>query len=115
MDNVKSRWLWMLQVASGVALVLLLGLHWIAQHYLASEGLRSFIEVVTYLKQPIALGLELGFLIVVTGHALLGIRSIVLDLDLTPELQRSLDIFLWFGGLFTVIYGIQLVLQIIHQ
>ncbi len=115
MENSRSRWLWMAQAASGLALVLLLGLHWLAQHYLASEGLRSFVDVAAYLKQPLALILEICFLIVVSGHALLGVRSMLLDLDLRPQLRRSLDIFLWFVGIFTVLYGIQLVLQIIHQ
>jgi succinate dehydrogenase hydrophobic anchor subunit len=115
MNNSVSRWLWLLQAASGMALVLLLGLHWIAQHYLASGGLRSFVEVEAYLNQPLALALELGFLIVVTAHALLGVRAILLDLDLRQELQQSLDVSFLFVGIFTVLYGIQLVLQIIRQ
>jgi succinate dehydrogenase hydrophobic anchor subunit len=115
MDNSKSRWLWMLQATSGTALVLLLGVHWIAQHYLASGGLRSYVEVANYLKQPLALTLEIGFLITVSGHALLGVRAILLDLNLKPELQQSLDISLWLVGIFTVLYGVQLVLQIIYQ
>ena len=105
----------MIQAASGTALVLLLGLHWIAQHYLAGEGLRSFADVTTYLKQPLALVLEAAFLVIVTAHALLGVRAILIDLDLGPKLQRSLDISLGCFGIFTVLYGVQLVLQIIHQ
>jgi succinate dehydrogenase / fumarate reductase membrane anchor subunit len=115
MENSKSRWLWLVQAVSGVALVLLLGLHWIVQHYLASEGLRSFVDVETYLKQPLALVLEISFLIIVSGHALLGVRAILLDLGLKPKLQRSLDISLWFVGIITVLYGVQLVFQIIQQ
>lgn len=114
MENNRSRWLWMLQAASGVALVLLLSLHWVAQHYLASEGLRSYVDVAAYLKQPLALALEIAFLIVVCLHAMLGIRAILLDLNLKPEHQRSLDISLWFIGIVTVLYGIQLTWQIIH-
>lgn len=115
MDKNRSRWLWMLQALSGLTLILLLGLHWVAQHYLASEGLRSFAEVADYLRQPLALALELTFLMVVSGHALLGLRAILLDLGLQPRLQRSLDISLWVIGLLTVLYGLQLVLQIIHE
>jgi succinate dehydrogenase hydrophobic anchor subunit len=104
----------MLQAASGAALVLLLGLHWVAQHYLASEGLRSFVDVAAYLKQPLALTLEIAFLMVISVHAMLGIRAILLDLNLKPRYQRALDISLWFIGIVTVLYGIQLVWQIIH-
>jgi len=92
-----------------------LGLHWVAQHYLAREGLRSFADVVAYLKQPLALFMEAAFLVIVTGHGLLGVRAILLDLDLRPKLQQSLDISLGCVGIFTVLYGMQLVLQIIHQ
>ncbi len=96
-------------------MVLLLGMHWIAQHYLASGGLRSFVDVETYLRQPFTLALEISFLIVVSGHALMGVRAILLDLNLKPGLQRALDIFLWSAGLATLLYGIQLVMQVIHE
>jgi succinate dehydrogenase hydrophobic anchor subunit len=115
MESSKSVWLWLLQAASGTALVLLLGLHWVVQHYLASGGLRSFVDVEAYLKQPLALALEIGFLIVVSGHALLGVRSILLDLGLRSKLRRSMNISLWIVGILTVLYGIQLVLQIVSR
>jgi succinate dehydrogenase membrane anchor subunit len=115
MDNNKARWLWLFQVVSGMALTLMLGTHWIVQHYLASDGLRSYAEVVTFLKQPIVLTLEIAFLIVVTGHALIGVRAILVDLGPRPGLQRSIDIAFWFVGILTVAYGVQLAWQIIHQ
>ena len=62
-----------------------------------------------------ALGLELAFLITVTGHALVGVRAILGDLGLPPRLQRSLDIALWAAGLLTVVYGLQLTWQVIQQ
>jgi succinate dehydrogenase / fumarate reductase membrane anchor subunit len=115
MEHSKSRWSWMIQAVSGVALVLLLGLHWIVQHYVASGGLRSFDEVASYLKQPVALALEISFLLIVSNHALLGVRAILLDLDLKPKLQQSLDMSLWLVGIITVLYGVQLVFQIIQK
>ena len=115
MDNHKSRWLWLLQAISGIGLIALVALHWTAQHYLAAEGLRTYPEVEAYLQQPIALGLEVTFLIVVTGHALVGMRGILADLGLSPRLQRSVDITLWAAGFLTVLYGLQLTWQIIQQ
>ncbi len=115
MENHGSRWPWVLQAISGIALVLLVGLHWVAQHYLASGGLRSYAEVVSYLKQPATLALEAAFLIVVTGHALLGVRSILVDLGLPPTRQRWLDVSLWAVGILAVSYGLQLTWQIISQ
>jgi len=115
MNKNGSRMLWLLQVVLGILLILLLGVHWIAQHYLAAEGLRNYAEVAAYLKQPIILALEITFLVVITAHALLGVRAILADLGLQAPLQRALDATLWLIGLFTVLYGIQLVWQIVHQ
>jgi succinate dehydrogenase hydrophobic anchor subunit len=115
MGTGKSRWLWLLQSISGMILIVLVGLHWAAQHYIASGGLRTYTEVLAYLQQPLALGLELAFLIVVTGHALMGIRAILGDLGLPPRYQRSIDTALWATGLLTVLYGVQLTWQIIQQ
>ena len=85
----------------------------IAQHYLAAGGLRTYAEVVAYLRQPVVLTLELTFLIVVTAHALLGVRGIIADLGPPYGIQRSADIALWVIGLVTLVYGMQLTLQII--
>lgn len=115
MDANKFRWLWALQATSGVALVLLLGLHWIAQHYLATGGLRSYAEVIAYLRQPVTLVLEAAFLAVVTGHALFGVRAILADLGLRPQAQRSVDLALLAAGFLTVLYGLQLTWQIIRR
>ena len=54
-----SAWLW--QVFTGVGLVILLGLHFIANHFVAKGGLRDFTEVVAYLRNPIILCLEVLF------------------------------------------------------
>src|SRR5512142_95478 len=98
MSTDRSRWLWMWQAVSGIALIGLVGLHWVAQHYLAAGGLRTYAEVVAYLRLPIALALELAFLAVVTGHALVGVRAILGDLGLPPRIRRATDIGLWAAG-----------------
>ena len=115
MTKDKSRWLWMWQAVSGIALIGLVGLHWVAQHYLAAGGLRTYAEVVAYLRLPVALGLELAFLVVVTGHALAGVRAILSDLGLSPRMRRSTDIGLWAVGALTVLYGMQLTWQIVAR
>ena len=103
----------MVQAVSGIALIVLVGTHLVAQHYLAAGGLRTYAEVVAYLKQPVALGLELTFLVLVTVHALLGVRAIIVDLGLSSARQRSADALLLAIACLTVIYGLQLTWQII--
>jgi succinate dehydrogenase hydrophobic anchor subunit len=69
---------------------------------------------VEYLRQPVVLALELVFLVVVTSHALLGVRSMVLDLNPHPAMWRVLNVSLFFLGLITIAYGMQLVWQILE-
>jgi succinate dehydrogenase hydrophobic anchor subunit len=93
----------------------LVGVHLMAQHYLTAGGLRTYAQVLAYLQQPVGLGLELAFLVVVTGHALMGVRAILGDLSLSPRLQRSVDMALWAVGFMAVVYGLQLTWQVIQQ
>jgi succinate dehydrogenase hydrophobic anchor subunit len=99
-----SAWLW--QVFTGVGLVILLGLHFIANHFVAKGGLRDFAEVVAYLRNPVVLGLEVLFLLCVTTHALLGVRAILLDFGLSEPTERRLDQILKVVGVLTVGYGL---------
>jgi succinate dehydrogenase hydrophobic anchor subunit len=98
-----SAWLW--QVFTGVGLVILLGLHLIANHFVARGGLRDFTEVVAYLRNPVILCLEVLFLLSVTTHALLGVRAIILDFGLSEPAERRLDQVLKVAGILTVAYG----------
>ena len=110
--KATSAWLW--QVFTGVGLVILLGLHFIANHFIAKGGLRNFADVVAYLRNPIILGLELLFLVFVTTHALLGMRAILLDLGFSERTEKRLSQVLTGVGVLTVGYGLWLTWVIIH-
>jgi len=56
------------QVFAGVGSVISLGLHFIANHFIAKGGLRDFADAVAYLRNHIILILELLFLLCVTSH-----------------------------------------------
>jgi succinate dehydrogenase hydrophobic anchor subunit len=116
MGNLKpsGRFIWLIQAFSGAALMLLAGLHWIAQHYVASGGLRDYAAVVGYLRNPLFFLLEAVFLVVVTLHALLGVRAILMDFGPGRLSARSLDLALLLLGLLTVGYGIFLTLAILY-
>jgi len=113
-NKSRTGWGWLGQAISGVVLVGLLGLHWVAQHYLAAGGLRTYADVEAYLGNPLVVLLELAFLVVITYHALLGIRAILLDLGPGEQLIRLLDIGLILAGLATVLYGIELLRAILR-
>jgi succinate dehydrogenase hydrophobic anchor subunit len=71
---------WILQVASGVLLVVLLGVHIVTQHFVVKGGLRDYAQVVSYLSNPAVLAVESLFVVVLIWHAMLGLRAVLLDL-----------------------------------
>jgi succinate dehydrogenase hydrophobic anchor subunit len=99
-----AGWLW--QAFTGVCLVILLGLHFIANHFIVKGGLRDFADIVAYLRNPVILCLEVLFLLCVTTHALLGVRAILLDFGLSEAAERRLDRILKIVGVLTVGYGL---------
>jgi succinate dehydrogenase membrane anchor subunit len=110
----KTSWIWHWQVFTGIALLLLLGLHFIANHFIAQGGLRDFADVVSYLRNPIILVLEVLFLVVVTIHAMLGVRAIVMDFGISDRAEKRLSQALTVVGVLTVTYGLWLTWVIVH-
>ena len=104
-----------MQALTGALLVVLLGLHMVVQHFVVAGGLRNFDQVVQYLSNPFVFLLEIAFLIVVTWHALLGVRAILLDLGLKPAAERKLSTTLTIIGVVVVAYGVWLSATIISQ
>src|SRR4249920_816185 len=110
--KASSTWYW--QAFTGVALLILLGLHFIANHFIAKGGIRDFADVVSYLRNPIVLVLEVLFLIVVAIHAMLGVRAIVMDFGISGQAEKRLSQALTVIGVLTVGYGLWLTWAIIH-
>ena len=110
--KASSTWYW--QAFTGVALLLLLGLHFIANHFIATGGIRDFADVVSYLRNPIILVLEVLFLVVVATHAMLGVRAIIMDLGISDQAEKRLSKVLTVVGVLTVGYGLWLTWAIIH-
>ena len=110
--KASSTWYW--QIFTGIALVLLLGLHFIANHFIAQGGIRDYADVVAYLRNPIILVWEVLFLIVVATHAMLGIRAIVIDFGIPARAEKRLSPMLTVIGIITVAYGLWLTWAIIH-
>src|SRR6266487_6393857 len=110
--KATSSWFW--KAFTGVALLLLLGLHFIANHFIATGGLRDFADVVSYLRNPIILVLEVLFLVVVTIHAMLGVRAIVMDFGISDSAEKRLGQVLTVVGVLTVAYGLWLTWVIVH-
>jgi len=108
-----SPWAWILQAASGILLVILLTVHFIAQHFTGGEGVLSYHEVIAYLRNPAALLLEVVFLICALFHALGGVRAILLDLGLSEEQERRVNQSLTVVGVVLFVYGVGLLLFVV--
>ena len=101
------------QVISGAALLVLLALHMIAQHFVVPEGLRDYAAVIDWLRSPIVVVLELAFLAFVTWHALLGVRAIIFDYGFSTSTERWITRAFAVIGVATVVYGTWLLYAVI--
>ncbi len=108
----ENALLWFIKIFAGFMLLGVLGLHFVVNHLVAPEGLLSYADVVLYYQNPWVVGMEIGFLIVVVIHALLGLRSILLDLNLSSRSLRVVNYFFLIVGAIAIVYGIWLALEI---
>ena len=105
---------WRLTTASGVALLMLLTVHMVANHFVVDSvgGLRSYDQVLDYIANPVMLAIEIVFLIVITVHAMLGLRGVLFDLTGSARHRVRIDRGLVTLGFATVSYGLFLLLTL---
>jgi succinate dehydrogenase cytochrome b556 subunit len=103
---------WILQVVSGVLLVLLLGLHIVTQHFVVKGGLRDYAQVVSYLSNPVVLAVESLFVVVLIWHAMLGLRAILLDFGFGRRGQAWITYGVTALGVVTAAYSFWLIATI---
>lgn len=108
--STRSRsWRW--TAFTGVSLLALVTIHMVAHHFVVDEigGLRTYQHVLDYISTPIIFVIEGVFLVVVTVHAMLGLRSVLLDFGLSERWRRRLEFGLVALGIVTVVYGFILI------
>ncbi|MGO9497908.1 MAG: hypothetical protein ACLQA5_14560 [Solirubrobacteraceae bacterium] len=110
----RSARVWRWTAGTGMALVLLATMHIVAQHFIVHQkgGLRTYGEVLTYIGNPVIFVLESAFLVAVTIHAMLGVRGVLGDLDLSPQTRVRVDRGLWVLGTVTLAYGMALLITL---
>jgi succinate dehydrogenase hydrophobic anchor subunit len=104
--STRSRgWRW--TAFTGVALLVLVTIHMVAHHFVVESigGLRTYADVLDYIRTPVIFVIEGVFLVVVTVHAMLGLRSVLLDFGLTERRRRLMGRSLVALGVVTVVYG----------
>jgi succinate dehydrogenase / fumarate reductase membrane anchor subunit len=110
----ENTWIWLIKIATGPLLVLIVILHFTVNHYMGSlpSGLMTYADVVKYYQHPIIPVIEIIFVATVVTHSLIGFHGILLDLH--PS-RTILTLFTWLHltvGIAAVMYGIWLVLTI---
>lgn len=106
-----SARVWRAMIGTGAALLVLLTVHMVAHHFVVQSigGLRTYRQVLEYIGNPLIFTIECFFLLVVTAHAMLGLRGVLHDLRFGPRARRRIDVVLWVVGTTTVGYGFFLV------
>lgn len=108
----EGAFLWLIKILAGLSIVIVLGIHFVVNHLVAPEGLLNYSDVVRYYQNPWVVTMEIFFLITVVTHALIGIRSILLDLNPSDSLLSIINLILAVVGVGAVTYGIWLALEI---
>ena len=108
--GVRRSRTWKATAGTGVALLALVTIHMIAHHFVVEEvgGLRTYAQVLDYISNPAIFVIECLFLVVVTTHAMLGLRSVLFDFGLSARAKRVVAKGLLVLGIVTVAYGVTL-------
>jgi succinate dehydrogenase hydrophobic anchor subunit len=104
--STRSRgWRW--TAFTGVALLVLVTIHMVAHHFVVESigGLRTYSDVLDYIRTPVIFVIEGVFLVAVTVHAMLGLRSVLLDFGLTERWRHLMERSLVALGIVTAVYG----------
>jgi succinate dehydrogenase / fumarate reductase membrane anchor subunit len=104
--------LWLIKILTGPLLIIILIIHMIVNHLLPKNGLMSYNDVVIYFRNPLVVGMEIVLLATVVTHSLLGVRSVILDMNPSRTLLKFLDWLFGLAGVGAVVYGIWLALTI---
>ena len=110
----ENAWIWLIKIVTGPLLLLILILHFLANHFLGSmaSGLMTYGDVVRYFRNPVIPLIEVLFLVTVVTHSLIGLRGILLDMNPSRAVLAMCSWFLGLAGLSAVVYGTWLALTI---
>jgi succinate dehydrogenase / fumarate reductase membrane anchor subunit len=113
----ENTWIWLIKIATGPLLVLVIGLHFAVNHYMGSmsSGLMTYEDVIAYYQNPIIPIIEIVFLATVVTHSLIGLRGIILDMNPSRSVLNIVTWLMVILGVFSVGYGVWLALAIASQ
>jgi len=104
--------IWFLKIITGFLVILILLIHLVVNHLIVEGGLLSYADVVQYYQIAIVPIMEVFFLVFVVTHALLGLRSVLLDLHPSNKMLKVINSGLISLGVVSIVYGTWLVIVI---
>lgn len=108
----EGAWLWFFKLVSGAVILVILGVHLVVNHFIGENGLLTYQDVVAYYQNIVIPVMEFVFLVFVVSHALVGVRSVILDLRPAPKALKALDRLFIVIGLAAIAWGSWLILAI---
>ena len=102
---------WRATAFTGIALLALVTVHMVAHHFVVESvgGLRTYDQVLDYIANPVIFTIESLFLVVVTVHAMLGLRSVLFDVATGERTRAWVSRGLVALGAVTIVYGLVLI------
>ena len=111
----RPTFAWLAQVVSGVLLLVLLTVHMVAQHFLVEGGLRTYDQVIAWIRNPLVFAVEALLLVCVTWHGIAGVHAVLLDLGLRGRTERIVARILGDVMVATILYGLWLLYMLAFQ
>lgn len=102
---------WILQMLTGLIMILLVTLHFYVTHMTSHEALR-YAEVISRVTQPEFRAMYAVLLLVVSFHAFNGLRAILLDTTAGMESRKTVNTLITLGFLLAFVYGLYLLFSI---
>ena len=102
---------WRATAFTGIALLVLITVHMVAHHFVVESvgGLRTYDQILDYIANPVIFAIESLFLVVVTVHAMLGLRSVLFDVATGERTRAWISRGLVALGALTIAYGLVLI------
>jgi succinate dehydrogenase hydrophobic anchor subunit len=103
--------MWRATAFTGIALLVLITVHMVAHHFVVESvgGLRTYDQVLDYIANPVIFAIESLFLVIVTVHAMLGLRSVLFDIATGQRARGWISRGLVALGALTIAYGLVLI------
>jgi succinate dehydrogenase hydrophobic anchor subunit len=107
--------LWFLKILTGILIIVLLGVHFVVNHFITTNGLLTWADVVAYYRNPIVPIMEGLFLAFVVSHSLIGLRGIILDLNPSKAVMTFVNWLFSIAGIVAVAWGLYLITTIVSR